>query len=95
MLASDSELLDQQQVTLAAQMQLLESHFQSTLEVADTGSDAWSTDVAASDNERLQDVDTDDTGSLARSDDTRQVVGVLQLVFDVERRGGVLEFLLY
>lgn len=73
-LASDSELLDQQQVTLAAQMQLLESHFQSTLEVADTGSDAWSTDVAASDNERLQDVDTDDTGSLARSDDTRSEV---------------------
>lgn len=72
-LASDSEMLDQ--VNLAAQMQLLESHFQTTLEVGgDTGSDAWSTDVAASDNERLQDVDTDDTGSLARSDDTRSEV---------------------
>lgn len=44
---------------------------QSALEIGDTGSDAWSTDVTASDNERLQDVDTDDTGSLARSDDTR------------------------
>lgn len=33
-------------------------------------SDAWSTDVLASDTERLQDVDTDDTASVARSDDT-------------------------
>ncbi|KAH7979570.1 hypothetical protein HPB49_009945 [Dermacentor silvarum] len=72
-LASDSEMLDQ--VNLVAQMQLLETHFQSTLEPGgDTGSDAWSTDVAASDNERLQDVDTDDTGSLARSDDTRSEI---------------------
>ncbi|KAL1423661.1 hypothetical protein MTO96_021034 [Rhipicephalus appendiculatus] len=72
-LASDSEMLDQ--VNLVAQMQLLETHFQSTHETCgDTGSDAWSTDVAASDNERLQDVDTDDTGSVARSDDTRSEI---------------------
>ncbi|GAB6021964.1 hypothetical protein CHUAL_006124 [Chamberlinius hualienensis] len=39
-------------------------------DVIDTASEAWSTDVLASDSERLQDVDTDDTGSIARSDDT-------------------------
>ncbi|KAL3214432.1 hypothetical protein MRX96_034901 [Rhipicephalus microplus] len=72
-LASDSEMLDQ--VNLVAQMQLLETHFQSTHETCgDTGSDAWSTEVAASDNERLQEVDTDDTGSVARSDDTRSEI---------------------
>lgn len=71
-LASDSEMLDQ--VNLTSRNQTLESQLQSALEIGDTGSDAWSTDVTASDNERLQDVDTDDTGSLARSDDTRSEV---------------------
>ncbi|XP_029846298.2 receptor-mediated endocytosis protein 6 homolog [Ixodes scapularis] len=71
-LASDSEMLDQ--VNLTSRFQTLESQLQSALEIGDTGSDAWSTDVTASDNERLQDVDTDDTGSLARSDDTRSEV---------------------
>lgn len=33
-------------------------------------SEAWSTDVAASDIERLHDFDTEETGSVARSDDT-------------------------
>lgn len=36
----------------------------------DTMSEAWSTDVAASDIERLNDFDTDDTASVARSDET-------------------------
>lgn len=40
------------------------------LDVTETGSEAWSTDVMASDSERLHEVDTDDTGSIARSDDT-------------------------
>jgi hypothetical protein len=38
--------------------------------VSETASEAWSTDVLASDLERLTEVDTDDTGSVARSDDT-------------------------
>lgn len=44
----------------------------SLLDTSETASqsDAWSTDVLASDTERLQDVDTDDTASVARSDDT-------------------------
>lgn len=44
----------------------------SLLDASETASqsDAWSTDVLASDTERLQDVDTDDTASVARSDDT-------------------------
>uniref|UniRef100_T1IJR9 Receptor-mediated endocytosis protein 6 homolog n=1 Tax=Strigamia maritima TaxID=126957 RepID=T1IJR9_STRMM len=42
-------------------------------DVADTGSEAWSTDVLVSDSERMQDVDTDDTGSVTRSDDTASV----------------------
>lgn len=33
-------------------------------------SEAWSTDVLTSDSERLTEVDTDDTASVARSDDT-------------------------
>jgi hypothetical protein len=38
--------------------------------VSETASEAWSTDVLASDSERLTEVDTDDTGSVTRSDDT-------------------------
>lgn len=38
--------------------------------MSETASEAWSTDVLASDSERLTEVDTDDTGSVARSDDT-------------------------
>lgn len=41
-----------------------------TLDASEVASEAWSMDVTASDSERLQDVDTDDTGSIARSDDT-------------------------
>lgn len=40
------------------------------LDISETASEAWSTDVLASDSERLTEVDTDDTGSVARSDDT-------------------------
>jgi len=40
------------------------------LDVSETASEAWSTDVLASDSERLTEVDTDDAGSVARSDDT-------------------------
>lgn len=34
--------------------------------VSETASEAWSTDVAASDSERLIEVETDDTVSVAR-----------------------------
>jgi hypothetical protein len=39
---------------------------QGALDVSETASEAWSIDVAASDSERLGEVDTDDTGSVAR-----------------------------
>lgn len=41
------------------------------MDISETASDAWSTDVLPSDTDRLQDVDTDDTGSVttAKSDD--------------------------
>lgn len=39
-------------------------------ETFDTASQAWSTDVLASDSERLQEFDTDDAQSVTRSDDT-------------------------
>lgn len=44
----------------------------SYLDISETASDAWSTDVMPSDTDRLQEIDTDDTGSMttARSDDT-------------------------
>lgn len=44
--------------------------FLKLLDVSETASEAWSTDVLASDSERLTEVDTDDAGSVARSDDT-------------------------
>ena len=42
------------------------------LDVAETASEAWSIDVLASDTEslRLAELDNEDTGSVARSDDT-------------------------
>lgn len=44
------------------------------LDVSETQSEsAWSTDVMASDTERLIDVDNDDTGSIAQSDDTNSI----------------------
>ena len=46
------------------------SIFFKLLDVSETASEAWSTDVLASDSERLTEVDTDDAGSVARSDDT-------------------------
>ncbi|XP_071038860.1 GTPase-activating protein and VPS9 domain-containing protein 1 [Parasteatoda tepidariorum] len=71
-LASDSETVEQSdmssQVTLDSQSCL----DRGLLDASETASqsDAWSVDVLASDTERLQDLDTDDTASVARSDDT-------------------------
>ncbi|XP_034234553.1 GTPase-activating protein and VPS9 domain-containing protein 1 [Thrips palmi] len=43
---------------------------QNLIDLSETASEAWSTDVLASDSERMLEVDTDDTSSVARSDDT-------------------------
>ncbi|XP_063231797.1 GTPase-activating protein and VPS9 domain-containing protein 1 isoform X2 [Bacillus rossius redtenbacheri] len=73
-LASDSETVEQSEriyppsITESAVQQLTEAT--QLLDVSETASEAWSTDVLASDSERLTEVDTDDTGSVARSDDT-------------------------
>lgn len=78
-LASDSEMVEQQEKVLypASSEQTApvlsaanESVPQAVLDVSETASEAWSTDVLASDSERLTEVDTDDTASVARSDDT-------------------------
>lgn len=43
---------------------------QNLIDMSETASEAWSTDVLASDSERMLELDTDDTSSVARSDDT-------------------------
>nr|CAD7264924.1 unnamed protein product [Timema shepardi] len=73
-LASDSETIEQSErnyppsITESTIQQLTEAT--QLLDMTETASEAWSTDVLASDSERLTEVDTDDTGSVARSDDT-------------------------
>ncbi|CAK9813080.1 GTPase-activating protein and VPS9 domain-containing protein 1 [Anthophora quadrimaculata] len=78
-LASDSEIVEQQEkVSYPPSSERIppvlattsESMPQAVLDVSETASEAWSTDVLASDSERLTEVDTDDTASVARSDDT-------------------------
>ncbi|XP_076673671.1 GTPase activating protein and VPS9 domains 1 isoform X2 [Andrena cerasifolii] len=78
-LASDSEIVEQQEKMLyppppeqnpPVLSAPSESTPQAALDVSETASEAWSTDVLASDSERLTEVDTDDTASVARSDDT-------------------------
>ncbi|XP_017887031.1 GTPase-activating protein and VPS9 domain-containing protein 1 isoform X1 [Ceratina calcarata] len=78
-LASDSEIVEQQEKPLyppsteqisSVLSTTSESMPQAMLDVSETASEAWSTDVLASDSERLTEVDTDDTASVARSDDT-------------------------
>ncbi|XP_043577726.1 GTPase-activating protein and VPS9 domain-containing protein 1 isoform X1 [Bombus pyrosoma] len=78
-LASDSEIIEQQEKVLYPHSSeqtppvlptTSESVPQAVLDVSETASEAWSTDVLASDSERLTEVDTDDTASVARSDDT-------------------------
>ncbi|XP_076183626.1 GTPase activating protein and VPS9 domains 1 isoform X2 [Ptiloglossa arizonensis] len=78
-LASDSEIVEHQEKILYPLPHVQnppvlsttsESMPQTILDVSETASEAWSTDVLASDSERLTEVDTDDTASVARSDDT-------------------------
>ncbi|CAL1292355.1 unnamed protein product [Larinioides sclopetarius] len=68
-LASDSETVEQSDISAQMSQSCLDRALLDTSETA-SQSDAWSTDVMASDTERLQDIDTDDTASVARSDDT-------------------------
>ena len=54
----------------------------------DTMSEAWSTDVAANDIERLHDFDNDDSASVARSDDTGRSDGLEEIAYDTPRSSG-------
>lgn len=75
-LASDSEIVEQQekisypppseQNPPILSTSTSESTPQAALDASETASEAWSTDVLASDSERLTEVDTDDTASVAR-----------------------------
>lgn len=74
-LASDSEMVEQQdkiayppsgEPNASILPTASESIPQAVLDVSETASEAWSTDVLASDSERLTEVDTDDTASVAR-----------------------------
>ncbi|KAJ8683166.1 hypothetical protein QAD02_018958 [Eretmocerus hayati] len=76
-LGSDSEFMEQQErfpflppVEQPPPPPLPPEPVQINLDVSETASEAWSTDVLASDSERMTEVDTDDTASVARSDDT-------------------------
>lgn len=72
-LASDSEIVEQQERFLFPPPPPPQEQHppslpaeSSQLDVSETASEAWSTDVLASDSERLTEVDTDDTASVAR-----------------------------
>ena len=70
-----NRMLDQLQVPEAADARSSSGHNTSghLLDIAETGSEAWSMDVLASDSEslRVADFDLEDSMSVARSDDTR------------------------
>ncbi|XP_011497747.1 PREDICTED: GTPase-activating protein and VPS9 domain-containing protein 1 isoform X3 [Ceratosolen solmsi marchali] len=76
-LASDSELVEQQDrfhflppTEQPPPPPLTSEPITVNLDISETASEAWSTDVLASDSERMTEIDTDDTASVARSDDT-------------------------
>lgn len=74
-LASDSETLDAASTTSSAPPTappVQSAPLPVLLDVSETASEAWSTDVLLSDTERMTEVDTDDTASVARSDDTAE-----------------------
>ncbi|XP_076061882.1 GTPase activating protein and VPS9 domains 1 isoform X2 [Oratosquilla oratoria] len=63
----------------------------SEVETFETASEAWSTDVLASDSERMTEFDTDDAGSVTRSDDTgrsevEQELGAGDLRHDLQQQ---------
>ncbi|XP_065209586.1 receptor-mediated endocytosis protein 6 homolog isoform X2 [Planococcus citri] len=81
-LASDSENIDQNQsnhnlsnansvFSSSDALALLQnSSFSPLVDISETASEGWSTDVVVSDSDRVTEVDTDDTASVARSDIT-------------------------
>ncbi|CAH0553533.1 unnamed protein product [Brassicogethes aeneus] len=79
-LASDNETIDANESRLERQnFQLVDQAIhevpvENILDISETQSEsAWSTDVTASDTERLIEIDNDDAGSVAQSDDTNSV----------------------
>ncbi|RZC35393.1 GTPase-activating protein and VPS9 domain-containing protein 1, partial [Asbolus verrucosus] len=79
-LASDNETIDAGDSRIERQgLQLVDQAISEVptgniLDISETQSEsAWSTDVMASDTERLTEVDNDDAGSVAQSDDTNSV----------------------
>jgi hypothetical protein len=79
-LASDNETIDAGDSRMERQgLQLVDQAISEVptgniLDISETQSEsAWSTDVMASDTERLTEVDNDDAGSVAQSDDTNSV----------------------
>lgn len=77
-LASDSELVEQQErfpflppADQPPPPPLAPEPVHVNLDASETTSEAWSTDVLASDSERITEVDTDDTASVARYSLTR------------------------
>ncbi|KAF7270441.1 hypothetical protein GWI33_016591 [Rhynchophorus ferrugineus] len=81
-LASDTETVDagESRAERQHQLHLVDQAIQEVplaehvLDISETQSEsAWSTDVAASDTERLTEVDNDDAASVAQSDDTNSV----------------------
>ncbi|KAK6641198.1 hypothetical protein RUM44_012907 [Polyplax serrata] len=72
-LASDSETVEQSERNFPRPPEAdgpPHPFIQHSFDISETASEAWSTDVLTSDSERLTEVDTDDTASVARSDDT-------------------------
>lgn len=70
-LASDSEIVEQlPQRPLQPVLHEITANNTLLGDALETASEAWSTDVVISDSDRLTEVDTDDTASVARSDDT-------------------------
>jgi hypothetical protein len=72
-LASDSELAEQQErfpflphTEQPPPPPLASEPIAVNLDISETASEAWSTDVFASDYERMTEIDTDDTASVAR-----------------------------
>lgn len=76
MLASDSENIEQNQSNNSANASSVFSSsdalamFQNAnfglVDISETASEGWSTDVVVSDSDRVTEVDTDDTASMAR-----------------------------
>ncbi|KAL3278746.1 hypothetical protein HHI36_016274 [Cryptolaemus montrouzieri] len=79
-LSSDNEAVDtgdsrnEQQCCSLIDQPIVEVPLTNMLDISETQSEsAWSTDVMASDTERLIEIDNDDAGSIAQSDETNSI----------------------